>query len=209
MKHPKFSMKKLIYVLIIFIIIFVILYFLILLFKLNKNKKQGYDNLYSLGNKTFKASSKYADVSFKTSSDGQSINIIANYKDLTGVSAVHIHNNDNGSPGQIIAWLGTTDEWQTGVEQNTPGKNSPCCTVGDPLAKLAAPNGTPNILTLSNTTMTFDIKNSQCNTKCPWIKNGTFLVIHGFNFQRVKNGELTNGKPGIDVIDHSAFVQAN
>jgi hypothetical protein len=204
MKLPKFSMKKLIYLITIFLIIYVIY----VLFRLYKNKKQGFDNLNfnSLGNKTFKASSKYADVSFKTSPDGQSINITANYKDLTGVSAVHIHNNNNGAPGQIIAWLGTSDEWQSGVVQNTPGKNSPCCTGGDPLAKLAAPSGTPNIITLSNSMMTFDVTNSQCNTKCPWIKNGTFLVIHGFNFQRVKNGELTGGKPGIDVIDHIAFA---
>ena len=36
-------------------------------------------NMPATNIKTFKASSKYADVSFKTSSDGQSINIIANY----------------------------------------------------------------------------------------------------------------------------------
>jgi len=204
MKVKKFRMNNLLYLLVIFVIIYVIY----MLFKLYKNKRQGYDNLNnfkSLGNKTFKASSKYADVSFKTSDDGESINITANYKDLKGVSAIHIHNNNNGAPGQIIAWLGTTDEWQTGVLQNTPGKNSPCCNVDDPLAKLIAPNGTPNILTLANSMMTYDVNNSQCNNKCPWIKNGTFLVIHGFNFQRVKDGELTTGKPGLDVMVYSAF----
>jgi hypothetical protein len=204
MKVKKFSMKNLLYLLVIIVII----YLGIMLFRLYKNKRQGYDilnNSMSLDNKTFKASSKYADVSFKTSDDGQTIHIIADYKDLKGVSAIHIHNNDNGSPGQIIAWLGTSDEWQTGVVQNTPGKNSPCCTAGDPLAKLAAPNGTPKIITLSNSMMTYDVTNSQCNKKCPWIKNGTFLVVHGFNFQRIKNGELTSGKPGIDVIYHTPF----
>ena len=182
---------------------------IIFFIKLYKNNIQGYKNISnsqnSLGNKTFKATSKYADVLFKTSENGESINITANYKDLKGVSAIHIHNNENGSPGQIIAWLGTTDEWQNGVLQNTPGKNSPCCTAGDPLAKLAAPNGTPNIINLSNSMMTFDVTKSNCNKKCTWINNGAFLVVHGFNFQRMENGELTSGKPGLDILNHTAF----
>ena len=170
--------------------------------KVRKTKK----NNTSLRKKSFNASSKYVDVSFTTNSDGESINIAANYKHLNGVSAIHIHNNNNGSPGQIIAWLGTSDEWQHGVIQNTPGKNSPCCNNNNPLCTLAAPKGTPKIINLSNTKKTFNVKNNSCNKNCPWIKNGTFLVIHGFNFQKIENGELTLEKPGLDVLGAIPFT---
>uniref|UniRef100_A0A6C0KQS5 Uncharacterized protein n=1 Tax=viral metagenome TaxID=1070528 RepID=A0A6C0KQS5_9ZZZZ len=173
---------------------------------LNLIKKRGIKtkkNIFS--KKTLKATSKYLDVTFTTNSNGQSINIHANYKDLHGVSAIHIHTNNNGSPGQIIAWLGTSEQWQQGVFQNTPGKNSPCCNKNNSLCTLAAPNDTPNILNLSNSKKTFNVKNKSCNKSCPWIQKGTFLVIHGFNFQRVENGELTNELPGIDVIKYIAF----
>jgi len=170
--------------------------------KVRKTKK----NNTSLRKKSFNASSKYVDVSFTPNSDGESINIAANYKHLNGVSAIHIHNNNNGSPGQIIAWLGTSDEWQHGVIQNTPGKNSPCCNNNNPLCTLAAPKGTPKIINLSNTKKTFNVKNNSCNKNCPWIKNGTFLVIHGFNFQKVENGELTLEKPGLDVLGAIPFT---
>ena len=170
--------------------------------EVRKSKK----NNTSLGKKSFNASSKYVDVSFTTNSDRQSINIAARYKDLNGVSAIHIHINNNGSPGPIIAWLGTTEEWQQGVIQNTPGKNSPCCNNNNPLCTLAAPKGTPKIMNLSNSKKYFNVKNNSSNKSCPWIKNGTFLVIHGFNFQKVENGELTKENPGLDVIAAIPFL---
>ena len=170
--------------------------------EVRKTKK----NITSLGKKSFNASSKYVDVSFSKNSDGQLINISAKYKDLKGVSAIHIHVNNNGSPGPIIAWLGTTEEWQQGVIQNTPGKNSPCCNYNNPLCTLAAPKGTPKIMNLSKSKKYFNIENNSCNKSCPWIKNGTFLVIHGFNFQKVENGELTKENPGLDVIAAIPFL---
>jgi hypothetical protein len=176
---------------------------------LNMPRKRGRKtkkNNTSLGKKSFNASSKYVDVSFITNSDGKSINITARYKDLNGVSAIHIHNNNNGSPGPILAWLGTTEEWQQGVTQNTPGKNCPCCNNNNPLCTLAAPKGTPKIMNLSKSKKYFNVKNKSCNKSCPWIQKGTFLVIHGFNFQRVENGELTKENPGLDVIAAIPFL---
>ena len=40
---------------------------------------------------------------------------------------------------------------------------------------------------------------------CPWLENGTFLDVHGFNFQKVINGKLTNEKPGADIISNTLF----
>lgn len=36
---------------------------------------------------------------------------------------------------------------------------------------------------------------------------GTFLVIHGYNFQKVINGCITNDKPSIDVIQAIPFTK--
>jgi hypothetical protein len=179
-------------------IILVVLY---VLYMFLRSSKQPFENGK---NSTFKASTKYADASYTISADGETLYITINYKDLKDVSAVHIHTNNNGSPGPIIAWLGTTDEWQQGVTQNTPGKNSPCCNVNNPLCTLAAPMGTPLIQELTNSVRTFTITNS-CSKDCPWIENGTLLVIHGYNFQRVVNGKLTKDAPGIDPIAHVEF----
>jgi hypothetical protein len=192
-----------------------ILYFLLcvfilaILFFVFKNiinlKTNTQSNMQSLGNKTFKASTKYANVEFTTSYDEQTLYIVVNYKDLTGVSAIHIHTNNNGYPGQILAWLGTSKEWQQGVAQNTPGANSPCGTENNPLCTFAAPYGTPYINDLSNTTRKFTVTNNN-SKQCPWIKNGTFLDVHGFNFQKVINGQLTNEKPGADIISQATFT---
>lgn len=172
--------------------------------KLRKTKK---NVKKSLNNQIYTANSKYVDVSLTINSVKESMKINVNYKDLKGVSAIHIHNNNNGSPGQIIAWLGTSKEWQHGVLQNTPGNNCPCCNINNPLCLLSAPRGTPNIKTLSGKNKTFSNKNKSINKTCPWIKNGAFLVIHGYNFQRVSNGELTKEKPGLDVLAAIPFSQ--
>jgi hypothetical protein len=162
------------------------------------------EGLNSYANKTFYSSCKYADVEFTTSEDGDTIFINVNYKDLTGVSAIHIHTNNHGSPGPILAWLGTSNEWQHGVAQNTPGSNMPCCSANNKLCTLAAPNSTPYISNLSNTVHTFTVTNAKCKD-CPWLENGTFLDVHGFNFQQVVNGKLTNEKPGADIISNTLF----
>lgn len=186
-------------------LIFIVLASLILYFGYkNLFTKSSFTNLKSLGNKTFQSSTKYADVEFNTSDDSQTIYITVQYKDLTKVSAIHIHTNDNGSPGPIIAWLGTSQEWQQGVVQNTPGKNSPCGSDKNHLSTLAAPQGTPYIDNLANSTRTFTVTN-KTSKLCPWIGNGTVLVVHGFNFQKVINGQLTSEPPGIDPIAHTLF----
>lgn len=61
-----------------------------------------------------------------------------------------------------------------------------------------------------NSERTFVIYNENKSPgKCPWIKNGTLLDIHGFNFQQRINGKLTSGKPGADIIYQSEFMNVN
>jgi len=196
-------MKKegnfIIYLILALIILFVICSLQSVIF----NKlKESFKNIKN--SDTFEARTKYADVTFTTSNDNQTLHITVHYKNLSDVSALHIHTNNNGSPGPIIAWLGTTNTWQNGVTQNKSGKNSPCCNATNPFCKLAAPMGTPLIQDLSNRVRTFTVTNS-FGKDCPWIKNGTMLVIHGYNFQTVVDGQLTNKKPGIDPIAHVKF----
>tara|TARA_Y100000591_G_scaffold66045_2_gene54654 strand:+ start:20399 stop:20995 length:597 start_codon:yes stop_codon:yes gene_type:complete len=196
-------MQKLEKFVVYFIIVLVILCVVGLLPCLLSNKSmQSFENIK---NTTFEASTQYADVSFTTTADRQTLFITVNYKNLADVSALHIHTNNKGSPGPIIAWLGTTNQWQHGVVQNKSGKNSPCCSVNNPLCTLAAPFGTPRIKDLSNTVRTFTVTNS-CGPGCPWIEDGTILVVHGYNFQSVVHGKLTNKKPGIDPIAHVPFT---
>ena len=192
--------KTCVNILVIIIVLYILFNFLRTFYF--KSKSEG---LNSYANKTFYSSCKYADVEFTASDDGNTLFINVNYKDLTGVSAIHIHTNNNGSPGPILAWLGTTNEWQHGVAQNTPGSNSPCCSINNPLCTLAAPNSTPYINNLSNTVQTFTVTNMNCKD-CPWLENGTFLDVHGFNFQKVINGKLTNEKPGADIISNTLFL---
>jgi hypothetical protein len=195
-KQKKFVVYLITAILLVLCIICLLQYLLF-----NKSK-QSFKNIK---NSTFEASTKYADVNFKTSNDEQTLFITVNYKDLSDVSALHIHTNKNGSPGPIIAWLGTSNQWQHGVAQNKTGKNSPCCGVNNPLCKLAAPFGTPHVQDLSNSVRTFTVTNSS-GSHCPWIENGTMLVVHGYNFQTVVDGKLTNKKPGIDPIAHVKFT---
>jgi hypothetical protein len=77
------------------------------------------------------------------------------------------------------------------------------------MCSLAGPaNSTPLIQSVANTEMDYVVKNEFCKSKsaCPWINNGTILVIHGFNFQRVANGCLTNGPVGIDALQAIPFT---
>ena len=147
------------------------------------------------------------------------------YKNLSGVSAIHIHVNDKGKPGPVLAWLGTTIQWQRGVAQTAQGGNSPCCTKTNPMCILASPPniGTPFLTReLENTERSFVFENeyvgmgcqqsstevlASCAVRCPWISNGVLLDIHGFNFQENINGKLTDKKPGADIIYQSEFVQ--
>jgi hypothetical protein len=202
--------KKYLFIFIIVIVIVFLLFFLSNNNNNNTKNKQTFQTLSTLGNKTFKSSSKYADVEFTTSEDAKTIYVKVQYKDLTGVSAIHIHVNNNGKPGPILAWLGTTNEWQLGVAQNTPGSNAPCCSKYNRLCTLAAPESTPKINNLSNSVMEFTFRNYCCNgTACPWIENGTLLDVHGFNFKKVINGKLTSEPAGADIISNTAFTLVN
>ena len=155
------------------------------------------------------AKSKYTAVSYAVDSSSDAIRIHAKFGDLTGVSAIHIHTNDNGKPGPIIAWLATTSEWKSGVFQNTPGNNAPCCGPNNPMCCLAGPtDSTPLIQSVANTEMDYVVRNDFCKAKsmCPWINNGTILVVHGFKFQRVENGCLTDAPAGIDPLQAIPFA---
>ena len=121
------------------------------------------------------------------------------------ISAIHIHKNEKGSAGPIILWLGTTNEWEHGVAQNTPLANSPCCT--NALCTGNSPPGTLNIGDIAgkgavNFNINFNILNCS-KTKCQVSKDFglNFLNVHGFNFQQIYKGCATSGVPGLDTID--------
>ena len=186
------------------IILIIIVYLLYSFFK--KPSLYYYNNMKF---KEYSATSPYADVIFK--GNDKVMYITVKYKNLRGVSAIHIHVNNNGKPGPILAWLGTTTEWQNGVAQNATNANSPCSTKSNPKSILASPTniGTPYLNELTEySEKTFVFYNENKNPgKCPWIQNGTLLDIHGFNFQQKINGKLTSGKPGADIIYQSVFYE--
>jgi len=183
-----------------------------IVYAFNKNVTlETFANYVSDKSPQYVAKSKYAAVSYAVDSSSDAIRIHAKFRDLTGVSAIHIHTNDNGKPGPIIAWLATTSEWKSGVFQNTPGNNAPCCGSHNPMCCLAGPaDSTPLIQSVANTEMDYVVKNDFCKAsaanKCPWINNGTILVVHGFNFQRVENGCLTDAPAGIDPLQAIPFA---
>jgi len=206
-KYNNYRTILLLLFLIVIVIVGLLCYFVFnSSFFTKKNTNKVLTSLSHLGNKTFISTCKYADVEYTTSQDAETLFITVKYKDLTGVSAIHIHVNNNGTPGPILAWLGTTDDWQQGVTQNTPGTNSPCCNINNPLCSLIAPLGTPNINNLSNSVMKYTVKNNCCNKYCPWIESGTLLDVHGLNFQKVINCQLTKEKPGLDLISNTPFL---
>jgi hypothetical protein len=184
---------------------------IILIFYLFNNYIKIVSNFTTNDFKEYTVKSKHADVVFRSNNSVMYVSI--KYKNLAGLSAIHIHANTNGSPGPILAWLGTTSQWQHGVKQNTPGTNSPCCTRNNPNCTLVAPPGTPYLSKELENTEKYFIFYKKCNTNscksdCEWIENGTFLVSHGFNFQQLYDGVLTKAPPGpgIDVIEALPFT---
>jgi len=156
----------------------------------------------------YEASNQYADVVFYTNSTSQQFLFIeVNIKNAEGVSAVHIHINNNGSSGPIIAWLATTPEWEHGILQNTPLTNYPCTGNGFPMATLISPTGTPNINEIVNKKKRFIVEKPACS-ECAWISTGTRLDIHGKKFQQLYCCELVGETPGLDMLVSTAFVQA-
>lgn len=47
---------------------------------------------------------------------------------------------------------------------------------------------------------------SKCTATLPWISKGTLLDSHGFNFQQLINGVLTNQAPGADMLENIPFT---
>lgn len=154
----------------------------------------------------FTALSKYAKATYTVNNNNDTIRVKVKFNDLKDVSAIHIHTNNNGTAGPIIASLVTSKEWQLGVAQNTPLGNSPCCSANNKMCSLIAVEGTPYTENVQNTTVTFKFKKDFCGNKCPWISNGTFLNAHGYNFQKVIDGCPTNEEPGADMIESVPFT---
>jgi hypothetical protein len=158
--------------------------------------------------KEYYASSPYADVYFKANEYFMFIKV--NYLNINGVSGLHIHQNINGEPGPILAWLGTTIEWQYGVAQNGSNGNLPCCLISNTNCSLVAPEGTPYLNSINcPDSQYFIVYNQNIGCNCSWIQNGTLLDIHGFDFQQEYCGVKTSGTPGADMIDQAEFEEIN
>jgi hypothetical protein len=146
----------------------------------------------------YRAVSPYGESEYKVLPD-QSIEGYIKFKNLEGVSASHIHSAAGNNP--ILVWLATSKEWEQGVAQGTPGSNAPCCTPGKKGCTLGAPPCTPQSKNSSFKIFRFKVQPTSCvGGTCPWISEGTLLNFHGYNFQKVVNGCLTQGTPGADMI---------
>ena len=171
----------------------------------------------------YEATSEYVNVKFFTSKN-DTLYIKAKFFDVTKISGIHIHTNYNGSSGPIVVWLATTPEWDHGVTQNTPLTNSTptyaCCIVNNckcnnkcikednNMCTLVAPEKTPYMNDLSYTTQYYTIDKKVCPS-CPWISDGTFLDIHGKNFQQIYGCKIVGTTPGIDMLESIPFVKIN
>lgn len=122
------------------------------------------------------------------------------------LSAIHIHKGVHGRPGPILVWLATSERWQHGVLQLTPGTNAPCCS--NALCNIVAPKDTPHVRHLAGkeTTFHYKIKINRCaRADCRALEDfgSNFLVIHGNNYQTIYNGCLSAGIPNLDVVGNS------
>jgi hypothetical protein len=168
-------------------------------------------NSFKIKKPYYEASSEYAKVKFFIKKNGN-LHIKAKFYDVSTISGIHIHTNFNGSSGPIIVWLGTTTQWQNGITQNTPLTNSTPsynCAINNnskknSMATIIAPENTPHLKNLSNTTQYYKINKNVCPS-CPWITDGTFLDIHGKNFQYLDGCKIVGTTPGIDMIDSIPF----
>ena len=151
----------------------------------------------------YRAISTYGESEYKVLPD-QSIEGYIKFKNLEGVSACHIHSAAGNNP--ILVWLATSKEWEQGVAQGTPGSNAPCCVPGKKGCTLGAPPCTPESKNSSFKIFRFKVQPSSCvGGTCPWISQGTLLNFHGYNFQKVVNGCLTEGTPGADMISSVSY----
>ncbi len=118
-------------------------------------------------------------------------------RNLSMVSAVHIHREMNGTIGPIIAWLGTTPEWQDEPHHIANNTNTPCCK--DAPCNLIAPPGTPDIDSLASTTIdvTIPYGHVDCDADAHLADKDVYLVVHGKNF--------TAENKWLDIIGHAKF----
>ena len=173
----------------------------------------------------FEAQSPYVDVTFIAAPQApNTLYIRATFRDLSAVSAAHIHTNYQGASGPIIVWLATSPEWQHGVLQNTPLTNSTpsyaCCVVPpkatglgcrtapsavpSDMCTLVAPPGTPDVSGLGGKTMYYVVQKNVCDS-CPWVSDGTFLDVHGKNFQQIYGCRVVGTTPGLDMLASVPF----
>jgi len=177
------------------------------------------------GAAVFEARSSYVDVTFVAVPQApNTLYIRATFRDISTVSAAHIHTNYQGASGPIIVWLATSPEWQHGVLQNTPLTNSTpsyaCCivppkatglgcrpapsAVPSDMCTLVAPPGTRDVSGLGGKTVYYVIQKNVCDS-CPWISDGTFLDVHGKNFQQIYGCRVVGTTPGIDMLASVPF----
>jgi hypothetical protein len=121
--------------------------------------------------------------------------------DLTGVSAIHIHRETNGTVGPIIAWLATSATWHNGALQKTVNKNSPCCDAKG--CTLQAPLGvTLDVAQAAGKTVDLDIPYGALGDSCDAMnmlkKRNVYLVVHGKNIPAQDPGSL-------DILNHTKF----
>lgn len=152
----------------------------------------------------FRAISKFAVVEYEVLCD-RSIEGVVHFKNLDGVSAIHIQSAARKNP--ILVWLATSEEWDHGIAQRTPGSNGPCCYKENGQCDLVAPCGTPNTKSASFKKMKFRMEPPRmCKDGCcPWVSKGTVLKIHGYCFQKLEKGCPTRGRPGRDVLESVCF----
>ena len=154
------------------------------------------------------ANNDYVDVCITPNYNKKGFVVSAVFKNLRGVSAIHIHTIDsNEKPGPIIGWLCTSKEWQNGVKQNTPGSNSPGCRMDNKHCTLIAPEGTPSVSDIQYKTRVYSVKNDLLYNKSVFTTTNLILIVHGTNFQYISDGKLSSGVPGIDPIMATRFVK--
>lgn len=168
---------------------------------------------------TFKASLKEGvSVRFKLYEGGIKGYLKVDSKIGNDLSAIHIHknieNDGMGSPGPIIVWLATSDEWQNGVSQLTPLTQEPCCSNRN--CNAVAPPKTPNISQLVGKTSYFSYPftvTKQCHKSCKlnsssFVKN--WLVIHGKKFKTINDAcQTSKFDPGLDIMNAIQITESS
>jgi len=149
---------------------------------------------------SYTATTPYASIEFSVESTR--IFGMVHFKDLTNVSAIHIHSDLPGAP--ILVWLATSPQWERGVAQTTPLANYPCClTPNSQKCSLLSPYWVPYTQDCSYSCFPFDVSIEMCGqqTLCPWQTQHFIFNIHGYDFQSMSSmGCPTSLKPGASLL---------